>query len=190
MNSNYCHCGDQYLLLQRGVVVNEKMIYRAYRLFGNMTTVTIKTRFADAEAGTSSGFGFMHFENAEGARCAVNFGHSLDINGVHYEAEFSKHMVRRGEALVSSLPKTLPSSPCSSPQFQPCHVAFHSAYPSAEGDMPCSPTPAGSVPYAMYGGSFHQQQYGMGPGFFNASQMMMVSAMSSTVYLSNSVYCC
>jgi hypothetical protein len=142
------------------------MIHRAYRLFGNMTTVSIKTRYADAEVGTSSGFGFMHFETVEGARSAVNFGHSLNIDGVHYAAEFSKHMVRRGEALSPPPPR---GTPCRQLHVspQPLRAASFPAYAVTGGDANASsaygtaPNPGGFAPYGMYAAPY-QQQHGMG----------------------------
>lgn len=62
-----------------------------------MTTVTIKNVFIDPNTGTQSGFGFIHFETLEGARAAVNQGANLQIGGVNYTAEFSKHLTKRGE---------------------------------------------------------------------------------------------
>jgi hypothetical protein len=73
------------------------MMHQAYKGFGKMTTVTIKNTFIDPATQTESGFGFIHFETIEGARAAVNRGSCLDIGGVTYNAEFSKHLKERGE---------------------------------------------------------------------------------------------
>lgn len=121
--------------LKPGMKVTEKMIYQAFRFYGNMTTVTIKTRYPPSGDGTSSGFGFVHFESIDGARSAVNFGHFLEIGGVQYHAEFSKHMKRRGEAKRSSmegsssspgpLPRYLTHPPMSMPYHPSPYCSVH-----------------------------------------------------------------
>jgi hypothetical protein len=91
------------------------MIYQAYKNFGSMTTVTIKNVFLDQNSRTQSGFGFIHFETIEGARAAVNFGSCLHFGGVNYNAEFSKHLMKRGERKTPSYQPAPPPHPIAGP---------------------------------------------------------------------------
>ena len=100
-----------------------------------MTTVTIKNIFLDQSTHTQSGFGFIHFETLEGARNAVNGGGScLHIGGVNYNAEFSKHLMKRGEKKMTSpptgAPPSVPSLLIPEVPWVPPSPRYHTQFPS------------------------------------------------------------
>lgn len=101
-----------------------------------MTTVTIKNIFLDQSTQTQSGFGFIHFETIEGARNAVNGGGScIQIGGVNYNAEFSKHLMKRGEKKMTNShtgtqPSVVPSLPIPEVPWGPPSPRYHTQFPS------------------------------------------------------------
>lgn len=122
-------------------------------MFGNMTTVTIKNVFVDPHAQTQSGFGFIHFETIEGARAAVNHGSLLQMGGVTYIAEFSKHLLKRGEKKVEHYAPPPPPPP-PPPEIIPARplVQWMGSPPPPQQSYQYSydPTPYSPRPYALY----------------------------------------